>query len=249
MPNIQKRVHILEAYAVVSLLAFGVLALSSFTQTKQKIDELTVERLNVVEKNGQLVAVIANTDRMPDPTVGGKTFKTERPPGMIFYNGIGDECGGLVFGAATGENARAGDKYGAYGGFSLDQYKQSQAIGLIYNDHSGIREVGLKVWDRPETSQSEFIERGDVIRKMPAGQEKEAAWKSLRESGFSPTRIFVGKSKEREAKVTLYDAKGNARINMMVDTAGAPRLDFMDESGKVTYSMPGNSKTNGPKDK
>ena len=247
MDNMQKRVRVLEAFALLSLLVLGVLAFTAFAQTKQKYDELTVERLNVVEKNGQLVAVIANTDRMPDPVVGGKTFKTERPPGMIFYNGIGDECGGLVFGAATGENARAGDKYGAYGGFSLDQYKQSQAIGLIYNDHSGIREVGLKVWDRPETSQSEFIERNAVISKMPEGPEKQAARKSLRESGFSPTRIFVGKSKEREAKVTLYDAKGNARINMVVDAAGVPRLDFLDESGKVTYSMPGNSKTNGPK--
>jgi hypothetical protein len=249
MNNMQKRMRLLEAYAVLSLLVLGVLAFTAFAQTRPKFDEITVERLNVIEKNGQLVAVIANTDRMPDPIVGGKTFKTERPPGMIFYNGIGDECGGLVFGAATGENARAGDKFGAYGGFSLDQYKQSQAIGLIYNDHSGTREVGLKVWDRPETSQSEFIEKGDVIRKMPEGPQKEAARKSLRESGFSPTRIFVGKSKEREAKVTLYDAKGNARINMIVDAAGVPRLDFLDENGKVTYSMPGNSKTNGQKDK
>ena len=247
MDNTQKRLRLLEAYAVLSLLVLGVLAFTAFAQTRQKFDEITVERLNVVEKNGQLVAVIANSDRMPDPVVGGKTFKTERPPGMIFYNGIGDECGGLVFGAATGENARAGDKFGAYGGFSLDQYKQSQAIGLIYNDHSGTREVGLKVWDRPETSQSEFIERGDVIRKMPEGPAKEAARKSLRESGFSPTRIFVGKSKDREAKVTLYDAKGNARINMIVDAAGVPRLDFLDESGKVTYSMPGNFKTKGQK--
>ena len=249
MDNTQKRLRLLETYVVLSLLVLGVLAFTAFAQTRQKFDEITVERLNVVEKNGQLVTVIANSDRMPDPVVGGKTFKTERPPGMIFYNGIGDECGGLVFGAATGENARAGDKFGAYGGFSLDQYKQSQAIGLIYNDHSGVREVGLKVWDRPETSQSEFIERNAAISKMPDGPEKQAARKSLRESGFSPTRIFVGKSKEREAKITLYDAKGNARINMIVDAAGLPRLDFLDESGKVTYSMPGNSKTNSPKDK
>ncbi len=87
MENIQKRVHILEAYAVISLLAFGVLAFSAFTQTRQKIDELTVERLNIVEKDGQLVAVMANTDRMPDPIVGGKSFKTERPPGMALPRG------------------------------------------------------------------------------------------------------------------------------------------------------------------
>ena len=242
MGNVHKRLRILEAYAVVSLLAFGVLAFSAFTRTKQKIDELTIERLNVIEKNGQLVAVIANRDRMPDPITNGKAFKTERPPGMIFYNGEGDECGGLVFGASSGARARAGDRYGAYGGFTFDQYQQSQAIGLIYNDHSSVREVGLKVWDRPETPQSEFVERGEAIRKMPDGPEKEAARKSLRQADLSPTRIFVGKNKEREAKVTLYAAKGNARINMVVDAAGGPRLDFLDESGKVTYSLPGSAK-------
>jgi hypothetical protein len=241
MANIQKRVRLLEAYAVVSSLAFGVLAFAAFTQTKQKFDEVSVERLNVIEKNGQLIAVIANRDRMPDPITNGKAFKTERPPGMIFYNGEGDECGGLVFGASSGSRARAGDRYGAYGGFTFDQYQQSQAIGLIYNDHSGTREVGLKVWDRPETPQSEFIERGEAIRRMPEGSEKEAARKTLRAADLSPMRIFVGKNKEREAKVTLYDANGNARINMIVDAAGVPRLDFLDEHGKVTYSLPGNA--------
>src|SRR2546428_5478523 len=143
MANIQKRVHILEAYAVISLLAFGVLAFSAFTQTRQKIDELTVERLNIVEKNGQLVAVMANTDRMPDPIVGGKSFKTERPPGMIFYNGLGDECGGLIFGAVKG-----GDKYGAYGGFTFDQYRQSQAIGFVFKHPTRSRGGGMRGWGR-----------------------------------------------------------------------------------------------------
>ena len=242
MENLQKRVRILEVYAILSLLVFGVLAVAAFAQSKQRFEELNVERLNVVEKNGQLIAVIANSDRMPDPITNGKAFKTERPPGMIFYNGEGDECGGLVFGASSGARARKGDRYGAYGGFTFDQYQQSQAIGLIYNDHSGTREVGLKVWDRSETPQSEFIERGEAIRKMPEGPEKEAARKSLRQADLSPTRIFVGKNKEREAKVTLYDAKGNARINMAVDAAGIPRLDFLDENGKVIHSLPGAGK-------
>ncbi|HEY2972045.1 MAG TPA: hypothetical protein VGJ48_05995 [Pyrinomonadaceae bacterium] len=242
MDNIQKRVRILEAYAVVSLLTFGVLAVSAFVQTKQKYDEISVERLNVVEKNGQLRAVIANTDRMPDATIDGKPFKTERVPRMIFYNGLGDECGGLIFGAV-----KAGDKYGAYGGFTFDQYRQSQAVGLIYNDHTGSRQVGLSVWDRPETSMIELMQRREAVEKMPDGAEKEVARKSLRDSELSPTRVFVGKSKEREAKVTLYDAKGNPRINMIVDPTGLPRLDFLDQSGKVTYSLPGDAKMTGQK--
>lgn len=241
MSNIRRRLRILEIYATASLLVFSVLALSAFTQKKQNFGEISVERLNVVEKNGQLRAVIANSDRMPDPIVGGKAFKTERPPGMIFYNGLGDENGGLIFGAVTG-----GGKYGAYGGFSLDQYKQSQAIGLIYNDHNGSREVGLSVWDRPETPQNTLMVRSEGIERMAEGSEKDAARKSQREAEFSPTRIFVGKDKNRDAKVTLYDAKGNARINMVVDSAGLPRLDFMNEDGKVIYSLPDNTKVIGP---
>jgi hypothetical protein len=241
MENIQRRVRFLEAYAIVSALVFGVLAFSAFAQTKQKFEEINVERLNVVDKNGQLRAVIANSDRMPDPVIGGKAFKTQRPPGMIFYNGLGDECGGLIFGAVAG-----GGKFGAYGGFTFDQYKQSQAIGLIYNDHTGSRQVGLSVWDRPETPITDLVLRRESVERMPDSIEKEAARKRLREAEFSPTRIFVGKDNEREAKVALYDAKGNARINMVVDAAGSPRLDFLDESGHVIHSLPGSTKGGKP---
>src|SRR5260370_13831016 len=124
MENIQRRIRFLEAYAIVSALAFGVMALCSFSQTKRKFDEISVERVNVVDKNGQLRAVIANSDRMPDPIIGGKTFKTQRPPGMIFYNGLGDEGGGLIVGARVG-----GGQDGAYRGvtFARDDDEHSNA--------------------------------------------------------------------------------------------------------------------------
>ena len=175
--RVEKELYVLRAFVAVNILLLCILWFTGFTNLgqKQKFDELDVERLNIVEKNGQLRAVIANTDRMPDPIVNGKAFKTERPPGMIFYNGLGDECGGLIFGAVSGN-----DKYGAYGGFTLDQYKQSQAIGLIYNDHTGSRQVGLSVWDRPETPISDLIQKREAVERMPDGREKESAIKSLR---------------------------------------------------------------------
>ena len=74
MVSMHTRLRILEIYAAGSLLAFGVTAFSAFTQAKQKIDELTVERLNVVEKNGQLVAVMANT--LSDRN-GGSAFRVK----------------------------------------------------------------------------------------------------------------------------------------------------------------------------
>jgi len=50
------------------MFVFGVLAFTAFAETRPRFDGLNVESINVVEKNGQLRAVIANTDRMPDPT-------------------------------------------------------------------------------------------------------------------------------------------------------------------------------------
>lgn len=231
--GMEKRVRFLEAYAVVSSLLVGVLVFTGAAQTKQSVTELSVERLNVVEKNGQLRAVIANSDRMPDPVVNGRTFKAERPPGMIFYNGIGDECGGLIFGAAQG-----GGKYGAYGGLSFDQYKQSQAVAITYNDHSGRLQTGLSVWDRPETPIVELLERQQEVARLAEGPEKTAARKRLDEMGRSPTRVFVGKTTEKEATVRLYDAKGTARVNLVVDPSGEPRLDFLGSDGTVVMSLP-----------
>lgn len=227
----------MEIYAVISLAIFGISALSAFTKSREKFTEIDVERLNVREKNGQLLMVVANSERMPDPVINGKAWKTERPAGMLFYNGLGDENGGLVFGAVTG-----GGKYGAFQGFTFDKYKQAQTMALIYNDHSGKYRAGLQIWDRPEIPLSDIITKREELAKMPDGEAKTAALTKLNEQNFSPTRVYVGKNAEKESEVTLYDAKGKARIKMLVSADGTPKLDFLDADGKVTYSLPKDGK-------
>lgn len=235
MNDINKRLRYLEIYAAVSLIVFGVLLFTAFTKTK--FAEIDVERLNVREKNGQLVMVVANSSRMPDPVINGKTWKTERPAGLLFYNGLGDENGGLVFGAVEG-----GGKYGAYQGLSFDKHKQAQAMALVYNDHSGKYRAGLQIWDRPEIPLTDIITRREELLKMADGAAKTDALKKLDEQNFSPTRVYVGKNAEKESEVTLYDAGGKARIKMSVAADGAAKLDFLDASGKVTYSLPNDAK-------
>jgi hypothetical protein len=210
-----------------------VLAGAAFTRSREKFVEIDVERLNIREKNGQLVMVAANSRRMPDPVVNGTSWKTERPAGMLFYNGLGDENGGLVFGSVE-----AKDKYGAYLGLSFDKHKQAQAMALVYNDHSGIYRAGLQIWDRPETPISEFIKKRDEIGMMPEGEAKAAAKKALDEANASPTRLYVGKNGDKDSEITLYDASGKARIKMIVTANGQPRLDFLDAAGKVIYTLP-----------
>jgi hypothetical protein len=231
--KILRRIHFLEIYTVLTTLTITAFIIFSFNNDKNQFDTIDVHRINVVEKDGQLIAVISNSDKMPDPIINGKAFKTERTPGMIFYNGLGDECGGLIFGALEGK-----DKYGAYGGFTLDQYKQSQTIGLVYNDHNGNQEAALKIWDRPKSSLIEQLQKEETISKLSDGPAKDLEIEKLKPLKFSPMRVFIGKNKEKEAKVSLYDANGKLRINMVIDGDGIPHLDFLDDTGKVTYSIP-----------
>jgi hypothetical protein len=80
--------------------------------------------------------------------------------------------------------------------------------------------------------------RREAIETMVEGAEKTSAKKRLQEEDAAPTRVFVGRNKDRDAAVTLYDAKGKARLNVVVNAAGEARIDFLDESGKVTASLP-----------
>lgn len=233
MNKIQRRLRFLEIYAIVSTVIFAALALTAFTKSREKFAEIDVERLNVRERNGQLVMVVANSERMPDPIINGKAWKTERPAGLLFYNGIGDEDGGLVFGAVEGKG-----QYGAYSGLSFDKYKQAQAVALVYNDHNGKYQAGLRVWDRPEVPLSEILSKREEVEKMPAGDAKTAALKKIDEQNSSSTRLYVGKNDNRESEITLSDANGKPRIRMSVSAEGIAKLDFLDENGNSVYSLP-----------
>jgi cytochrome oxidase Cu insertion factor (SCO1/SenC/PrrC family) len=236
--KIERELRFLKAYAVIATIVFAVFILTAFTlQKKQKFEEIDVERINVVEKDGKLKLVISNKERFPDLILDGKPTgaRVNNPnAGMLFYNEKGDEVGALQFSG----NIKDG-KTEAYSGLLFDQFNQDQILGLSYYENDGKRFAGLNVWDRPETlSTSDFLKRRDAIRKMPEGAEKTEALKKLREDSFNAQRVFVGKGRNKDAVIYLYDAKGKERIRMSVSAEGTPKLEFLDESGKVIYSLP-----------
>jgi len=241
--KIERELRFLKAYAVVATLVFTVFILTAFTlQKKQKFEEIDVERINVVEKDGKLKLVISNKERFPDLILDGKPTgaRTNNPnAGMLFYNDKGDESGALQFSGDSKDG-----KVEAYSGLLFDQFNQDQILGLSYYENDGKRFAGLNVWDRPETlSTSEFLKRRDDVRKIPDGAAKTEALKKLREDSFNAQRVFVGKGRNKDAVIYLYDAKSKERIRMSVSAEGAPKLEFLDADGKVTYSLPNSSST------
>ncbi|MCA1577970.1 MAG: hypothetical protein LC794_11495 [Acidobacteria bacterium] len=150
MTTLEKEVRFLKAYAVISTLVFAVLFLTAFTaQTgKQKFAEIDVERINVVEKDGKLRMVISNNERQHPGIVNGKIIerKGPRPPGMIFFNHLGDEMGGLIYGDNGGN--------GHFGSLTWDRVRGDQTIGFRHLEgDDGKYQMGLEMWQQPNVQE------------------------------------------------------------------------------------------------
>src|SRR5215469_2718741 len=173
--KLQRDVRLLKAYSIFISLLLAFMVFSAMIQSshKNRFEEIDVERINIVEKDGKLKLVISNKDRFPDPIIDGKSYPLRqggKTAGMIFYNDKGDECGGLSFSGQDKDGARR-----AGAGLLFDQFNQDQTIGITYGESDGRRAAGLNVWDRPDTPLAEMIERLQAIQKMPDGPEKTNA--------------------------------------------------------------------------
>jgi hypothetical protein len=233
--KLEKEVRFLKAYAAVATLLCAVFVLTAFTMQsrKQKFEEIDVERINIVEKDGQVKLVISNKERLPGP---GNIVKGEfgtraglKTPGMLLYNEKGDECGGLIFGSREQDG-----KYGAGAGLLFDKYNGGQVIGMNYDDGNGNRTVSLRIWDQPDVSPAEQEKNYEEARKLKDGPEKDA----LRQQAVAHQRVFIGRASDKHARISLSDANGRPRIRLSVAADGEAKIEFLDVSGKVIQTLP-----------
>lgn len=250
--KIQRELRVLKAYAFTSFLLFGILFFIAAQSPgrKTKFDEIDVQRINIVEKDGKLRLTISNNERSPGPVIGGLYLKSregKRGAGLIFFNDKGDECGGMTWSGKDQDGRIRADA-----GLMFDQFDQDQTVGITYSQTNGDRSSGLRVWERSLTPMAEVARMVNDIELMKEGPEKTEAMKKLRDkvsaSGMGGAqRVFVGRTTKNEAVVNLADTNGKPRIVLSVDGANAPSLQFLDENGKVTYSLPGNPAEAGKK--
>lgn len=236
----------LVIYSGIVTLVFAATILTGFAQEQRKasFEQLDVQRINIVGPDGKNELVIANHRLIPDAIIDGKTFPSHGRhdgAGMIFYNNEGDEDGGMGFSGHKTANGWEAD-----GDLMFDQYKQDQTVGLEYSDENGKRRAGFHVWDRPDMDLAQMVEHFNSVQNMPAGPQKDAAMKQLQEQAkngdFGATRFFAGKTPDKNSVVVLSDAKGQPRLRLSVSPAGEAKIDFLDENGKVTYSLPQQNK-------
>lgn len=234
--SIRLQLRVLQIYAAASFVVAAFLFFTAFTTqpSSQHIDELTVQRLNIVDANGTLRMVISNKDKMHPGIMDGVMINRPRPvAGMLFFNDEGDEVGGLTF-TGTDDNGRR-----ANAGLMFDQLKQDQTIGITYNERNGQRSAGLQVWDRSDQPLSDLIKGLNAANALPAGAARDDAIKAVRaKAPAGPRRVFVGKNADKSATVSLADANGKPRLVMSVGGDGAASIDFLDAEGKTLQRIP-----------
>jgi len=233
--KLEKDVRVLKGYAVVGTLLCAVFVLAAFTaqNRKQKFEEIDVERINVVEQDGQVKMVISNKERLPGPgnIVSGKFGKRVglKGSGILFYNEKGDECGGL-----QNIGQEQDGKYVASSLLTFDKYNGDQVMGIKFEENNAKRKVGFNVWDQPDVSPEEQKKNWDEAHKLKPGPQRDA----LMRQAAAQDRVFIGRSFDKSATVTLFDPNGRPRVRMAVGQDGEPKLEFLDASGNVLETLP-----------
>jgi hypothetical protein len=242
LARLEREVRFLRHYAAASMLGFLLLGGAAFqTAQRQRFEEIDVERINVVEPDGRLALVIANQERLPGVWMDGKEHgEREGYNGIIFFNGEGDESGGLThWSERTPEGIRAG------GHLSMDRFESDQVVALNYMERPGYYGAGLRISDFPVGNTKEWLAAQDSIERLPEA-ERDAARRALRarfqrEGKWEINRVFVGQE-QGVAGMRIQDRAGRTRIRIAVDSLDVPRLEFLDVQGNVVQTLP--SQTN-----
>lgn len=161
-------------------------------------DEITVQRINIVEPDGTPRLIISNHAKLPGVLVHGKEEPLDRPQaGLIFLNDEGTETGGLIFGGRKDKDGKVRDSGGS---LSFDRYGANQIVQLLGVDDAEDRLAGLVVSDSPSGN--------DNRRRIWLGRGDDGAATLALLDGDGNKRIVMKVEENGESKISVLDATG-----------------------------------------
>lgn len=231
----------LAAYAAVATVLL-VAAVAVRPERRGRFSEIDVERINVRKPDGRLSLVVTNEARMPGVVHDGHEFAPHRPgaSGLVFYDGDGDECGGLTWGSTRTETART-----QFGHLSFDGVDQDQTLVLSYSEawEGGRRTTrggALRFVDRDVPGGAARTAREVERRRTGTPEEQAEAERWLAENtrygeAWS-NRVVVG-SVDGRAYLGLNDPQARERVRATVDAGGVARVEVLDGRGGVVRAL------------
>ena len=172
-----------------------------FQSKKVAFEEIDVERINIIEKDGRVRLVLSNADRQTPILVNGRnvTPGIKRPAGIIFFTDEGEESGGLVFSGGTQTG-------GAMTSLTFNQYKQDQTVALRYIEGQGKRQAGLEVIDRPDVP---LTSRQAALQRMFVGKDRDGNARLVLSDAQARPRLTLSVGRDGDPRVEFLDAAGH----------------------------------------
>ena len=229
----------LVVYSGVLTLALATVVLGGFAlHSRDHVirDEITVQRLNIVEPDGTLRMVISDQARLPGAYVKGKEYSHDerKAAGALFYDNEGTETGGLIYGSVLGKDGRFAEARVHLG---FDQDEQDQVFAVDAGREGDKKFSTLRINEVGDYSILEAIHANERIGRLPEDQ-REAEWgKFAKGHPGDHTRVLLGRTDDQAAVLKLKDRSGHDRILLQVGADGTPVIQLLDVNGKVSKEL------------
>jgi len=248
--SIERRLRFLTLYAVCSavlILSIFITAFTPFTGSygylptsstdTLHVKYLIAERVDLVEPDGNLAIALSNSVSSAKLQFDGQILhgaSNRDIPNIIFFDGKGDEVGGIAFGNFHED----GSPIQAMRHLAFDGFRQDEVITLSHFVQNGKSRKGLFIYDRPDITIMDALQESGIdpedtpdILGRKLDQFKEVNPDRYQEIWGNPRRVAVQTNEADEAELLLGDAAGNTRLRFVVKPDGAAFIEFLDEEG------------------
>lgn len=195
-----REMRLLRYYAAAMTLAFAAVLLTGAKSPPQHFERLSVERLDIVDADGQARVVLANQQRFPPPMLNGQTFKRAvTPAGLVFYDRKGNEVGGLALTDVEGGKVSA---------LAFDN-PNMDAIGLMTRIGADGEPIssGLQI-NQAVPSQVKVLDAARQAKRRIAIQNAGNDAEILMADAQGRDRIVMRVDREGQARIEVLDADG-----------------------------------------
>jgi hypothetical protein len=214
--RLQREVRMLRVVVIAivgAAAAVGVMAARAPGQAV-KFDEITAHRLNIVEDDGTVRAVLTSGGRAPGPIIDGREgHRKFSLGGLIIYDRAGEEQGGYAVSDPTPGGTTA---------MTTLDYDRGEAVAMFRRiGKDGRGSGGLFLSDQPPPGatpdQAVSVDRRRIKLQNP---DQNAEILLADTQGRDRIRLRVDKS--GEARIEILDAQGRV-VYRAPEAKGSPR--------------------------
>ena len=229
------RTFFIGCTAMAATLATVLFFTGVESPTHAHFDEITVGRINVEEPDGTKRLIISNRSQFPGDFVNGKEAgRSDRTSnaGMLFINDEGTEQGGFIYRGVE----KSDGKIDAGLSLTFDRFRQDQSLQLLHVDDENSSRSAVVINDSPFYKVSSIDDLHRMVAeatKLPPAEQDAYYQRKMDAGRLLRNRIYLGTTQDESSALTLKDAKGKPRMQLLVTAEGKAEIRMLDGNGKV----------------